>query len=209
VFDHVTLGVSDLAEATRFLDTMLEPLHLERYEAAGGVEWGDLSIVDGRPVTRNVTVGLAATADALRSGTIEGLELELVARPSGLGTITHLALGVAELDRARRFYDCVLGSLDVAIQTEEAGVVGFGDGESSLRLDAGRLPTTALHLAFAAASNADVDAFWRAGIEAGFRSNGEPGERAKYHAGYYGAFLLDPAGNNVEAVCHNRRAAPT
>jgi len=52
-----------------------------------------------------------------------------------------------------------------------------------------------------------VDAFHRAAIEAGFRDNGAPGERPEYHAGYYGAFVLDPDGNNVEAVFHDRSAA--
>ena len=59
-----------------------------------------------------------------------------------------------------------------------------------------------LHLAFGAGTNAGVDAFWRAGVDAGFASNGEPGERAIYHEGYQGAYLLDPNGNNIEAVCH-------
>jgi catechol 2,3-dioxygenase-like lactoylglutathione lyase family enzyme len=64
--------------------------------------------------------------------------------------------------------------------------------------------TVNLHLAFPAPDRATVDALHRAAVEAGFRDNGGPGERAEYHAGYYGAFVLDPDGNNVEAVFHDR-----
>jgi catechol 2,3-dioxygenase-like lactoylglutathione lyase family enzyme len=65
-------------------------------------------------------------------------------------------------------------------------------------------PTEGLHVAFAADSAATVEAFHRAGVEAGYTSNGAPGERPEYHPGYYGAFLLDPDGTNVEAVFHDR-----
>jgi predicted lactoylglutathione lyase len=68
----------------------------------------------------------------------------------------------------------------------------------------GRLPTTNVHIAFGAANNATVDEFHRAAVAAGYEDNGPPGERPVYHAGYYGAFVLDPDGNNVEAVNHNR-----
>jgi len=65
-------------------------------------------------------------------------------------------------------------------------------------------PTEHLHLAFSASENATVDAFHRAATEAGYRDNGQPGERPVYHPGYYGAFVLDPDGNNIEVVNHNR-----
>ena len=68
----------------------------------------------------------------------------------------------------------------------------------------GRPPTENLHLAFGVPDNATVDEFHRVAVAAGYESNGPPGERPVYHAGYYGAFVLDPDGNNVEAVCHNR-----
>ena len=67
--------------------------------------------------------------------------------------------------------------------------------------------TENLHLAFPAPDRATVDAFHRAALEAGFRDNGAPGERPEYHTGYYGAFVLDPDGNNIEAVFHDRSAA--
>ena len=65
-------------------------------------------------------------------------------------------------------------------------------------------PTEHVHLAFPSRDDATVDAFHRAALEAGYASNGAPGERAVYHEGYYGAFVLDPDGNNVELVNHNR-----
>jgi catechol 2,3-dioxygenase-like lactoylglutathione lyase family enzyme len=65
-------------------------------------------------------------------------------------------------------------------------------------------PTEAVHVAFPARDNETVDAFHRAATEAGFRDNGAPGERAIYHPGYYGAYVLDPDGNNIEVVNHNR-----
>jgi catechol 2,3-dioxygenase-like lactoylglutathione lyase family enzyme len=68
----------------------------------------------------------------------------------------------------------------------------------------GDAPTQHLHMAFPARENAKVDAFYRAAIEAGYRDNGPPGERRRYHPGYYGAYVLDPDGNNIEVVNHNR-----
>ena len=79
----------------------------------------------------------------------------------------------------------------------------FAGGGGSLSVVAGT-PTEHLHIAFGTAENATVDAFHRAATGAGHRDNGAPGERPEYHAGYYGAFVLDPDGNNVELVCHNR-----
>jgi len=81
--------------------------------------------------------------------------------------------------------------------------VQFRGESGSLSLVRGK-PTQHLHLAFPADRNATVDAFHRAATAAGYRDNGAPGERPVYHEGYYGAFVLDPDGNNVEVVNHNR-----
>jgi catechol 2,3-dioxygenase-like lactoylglutathione lyase family enzyme len=83
---------------------------------------------------------------------------------------------------------------------EHAQVVG---PTGSFSLVAGT-PTEHAHIAFPASDDAVVQAFHRAGTQAGHPSNGDPGQRPQYHAGYYGAFLLDPDGNNIEAVNHNR-----
>jgi catechol 2,3-dioxygenase-like lactoylglutathione lyase family enzyme len=90
-----------------------------------------------------------------------------------------------------------------ALQRPERAAFGSESGGFSLVLGT---PTEHAHLAFAAADDATVDAFHRAAVDAGYRDNGAPGERPVYHAGYYGAYVLDPDGNNVELVNHNRGA---
>ena len=79
------------------------------------------------------------------------------------------------------------------------------DAESgTFSVASGEHPTENLHVAFPATANETVDAFHRAATEAGYRDDGAPGERTVYHRGYYGAFVLDPDGNSVEVVNHNR-----
>lgn len=117
-------------------------------------------------------------------------------------SIDHLWIGVADLDAARRFYEQVapFGGLKRAAVLAER--VHFAAANGSFGLVA-REPTENLHIAFETHENATVDAFHTALTIAGYADNGSPGERA-YHPGYYGAFVLDPDGNNVEVVNHNR-----
>ena len=117
--------------------------------------------------------------------------------------IDHLHLVVRDLAASRRFYDAVLEALDVPLGG--AGETWFWADElfvSTAESEAalGQL-TGRCHLAFQAKDRAMVEAFHRAGLAAGGRDNGAPGERP-YHPGYYAAFLLDPDGNNIEAVFH-------
>jgi catechol 2,3-dioxygenase-like lactoylglutathione lyase family enzyme len=123
-----------------------------------------------------------------------------VCRTSRPGTIDHLSLCVRDVRRSRRFYETVVEPLGIASSGDN--LVSFAGPNGSLWLYEAE-PVENLHFAFAAPDNAAVDAFWQAGTTAGFIDNGPPGDR-KYHRGYYSAFLLDPDGNNVEAVCHNR-----
>jgi catechol 2,3-dioxygenase-like lactoylglutathione lyase family enzyme len=119
--------------------------------------------------------------------------------------IDHLWVGVSDLAASRRFWQTVAPALSVNI-TEDQGPrfhVWAGDRSFALVAD-GRLPTEHLHLAFPAADDETVAEFHRVATAAGYRDNGGPGERPEYHAGYVGAFVLDPDGNNVEAVNHNR-----
>ena len=81
-------------------------------------------------------------------------------------------------------------------------VMGFGREMPSFWLNEGATASEAQHVAFTARNRAEVDAFYKAAMAAGGRDNGGPGLRPQYHAGYYGAFVLDPDGNNIEAVCH-------
>jgi catechol 2,3-dioxygenase-like lactoylglutathione lyase family enzyme len=117
--------------------------------------------------------------------------------------IDHLWIRVADVAAAKRFYELVapFGHIRLNHDSPERGQ--FVGETGSFSVVAGT-PTRNLHLAFSADENATVDAFHAALTAAGYRDNGVPGERAIYHAGYYGAFVLDPDGNNIEVVNHNR-----
>lgn len=118
------------------------------------------------------------------------------------GHIDHLWIRVADVAAARGFYETIApyAGFELKKDGERAWFVGTG---GSFSLVAGT-PTEHVHLAFPARDNATVDAFHRAATEAGYRDNGPPGERPRYHPGYYGAYVLDPDANNVEVVNHNR-----
>jgi catechol 2,3-dioxygenase-like lactoylglutathione lyase family enzyme len=118
--------------------------------------------------------------------------------------LDHLGLTVSDLARSQRFYEKALAPLGYAVRAEYAGrFVGFGDRERpTFWLGEGAAPKTGTHVAFAAPNRATVGRFHAAAIAAGGRDNGAPGLRPQYHANYYGAFVLDPDGHNIEAVCH-------
>ena len=113
----------------------------------------------------------------------------------------HVTIRVADPAASARFYDTVFAPLGYATTSREGWLVEWEDFGFS-PAEPAKPPTRGMHLGFAAASRAEVDAFHRAGIEAGHRDDGAPGERPEYRPGYYGAFLLDPQGNSVEAVHH-------
>jgi catechol 2,3-dioxygenase-like lactoylglutathione lyase family enzyme len=119
------------------------------------------------------------------------------------GAIDHLWIRVADVDTATRFYETVAPYAGFRLKTRRDDRTQFvGDG-GSFSVVSGAA-TEQLHLAFPARDSPTVDAFHRATLGAGYADNGPPGERPVYHAGYYGAFVLDPDGNNVEVVNHNR-----
>ena len=124
---------------------------------------------------------------------------------AGPGTIDHIFLRVRDLDASRRFYETVSRPLSFGLWAvgSENDWVAFGRRTGSMWLTNGE-PTENVHLAFPAPDRATVDEFHRIALGAGYRDNGPPGERPRYHEGYYGAFVLDPDGNNVEAVFHDR-----
>ncbi len=115
--------------------------------------------------------------------------------------LDHVVIGVADLDRSRAFYEVALAPLGVSVVLDRPGYIGFGERRPFFFL-ADRDPTAGVHLAFVAQSRAGCDAFHVAAVAAGGTDNGAPGPRPAYHEHYYGAFVLDPDGNNVEAVCH-------
>jgi catechol 2,3-dioxygenase-like lactoylglutathione lyase family enzyme len=116
----------------------------------------------------------------------------------------HITIGVTDIARARAFYDAALAPLGIAYMCGEGeSFAGYGDGERAFFwLGLRDAPQTGVHVAFTAADRATVDRFHAAALAAGGEDHGAPGLRPQYHADYYGAFVLDPDGHNIEAVCH-------
>jgi len=112
----------------------------------------------------------------------------------------HVKLGVSDVEASKRFYTTVLGALEIPPLWENERGAQF----ANLVVVEAEEPTVPLHIGFVARSREEVDAFYRAGLDAGYRDNGPPGIRDQYSsedAGlYYAAYLLDPDGNNIEAV---------
>jgi catechol 2,3-dioxygenase-like lactoylglutathione lyase family enzyme len=120
------------------------------------------------------------------------------------GAVDHLWIRVADVEASKRFYETIAPHTGIALGTDTSERAGFNGEPGSFSVLTGDHLTENLHMAFPVDENQAVDAFHQAALEAGYRDNGEPGERPEYHAGYYGAFVLDPDGNNVELVNHNR-----
>jgi len=119
------------------------------------------------------------------------------------GPIDHLWIRVADLEASRRFYETVAPYTGFVLRSQAPDRRSFAGGGGSFSLVPGT-PTEHVHMAFPATDNTMVEAFHRTALAAGYRDSGAPGERPVYHEGYYGAFVLDPDGNNVEVVNHNR-----
>ena len=120
------------------------------------------------------------------------------------GSIDHLWIRVSDVDASTRFYETVSPAAGFRVGRETGERTLFACVSGSFSVLAGDEPTEHLHLAFTATDNETVDRFHREATAAGYRDNGPPGERAVYHEGYYGAYVLDPDGNNIEVVNHNR-----
>lgn len=124
--------------------------------------------------------------------------------------LDHIGLPVSDYERSRAFYTKVLAPLGYTLQkdvdlSDEAGpggYAGFGLNRPQFWIGTGKPFTGRLHVAFVAADRSLVRAFYAAALAAGGQDNGPPGLRPHYHADYYGAFVLDPDGHNIEAVCH-------
>ena len=124
--------------------------------------------------------------------------------------IDHLGVGVRDYDESVAFYSAALAPLGLELVAETGGdnrAAGFGyQGRDDFWIHEGR-PAGRAHIAFEAQSEEQVEAFHKAAVDAGARDNGQPGLRTEYSATYYAAYVLDPNGNNIEAVFHG--AAPT
>ncbi len=118
--------------------------------------------------------------------------------------IDHLWLRTPSVEAAKRFYETIAPVVGLQLAYDTPERVRFTDGVGSFSFVQGDEPTENVHYAFGVADRATVDEFHRVATSAGYEDNGEPGERPQYHPGYYGAFVLDPDGHNIEAVFHDR-----
>ena len=123
--------------------------------------------------------------------------------------IDHIGIGVSDFGRAKAFYEKIFAPLGYRLvmevtpeQTGDYAAAGFGDAKPDFWIGGTDQPISRSHVAFAAKDRPAVDAFYKAAIAAGAKDNGPPGLRPHYHANYYGAFVLDFDGHNLEAVCH-------
>src|SRR5262245_37672693 len=118
----------------------------------------------------------------------------------------HVGIATTDLSASERFYRTVLSALGIEPGHADAALVEWEDWDIG-PTDAEHATTRGLHVGFRAGEHAQVDAFWQAGVDAGYRDAGAPGPRAQYGPSYYGGFLLDPDGNSIEAVHHERENA--
>ena len=123
--------------------------------------------------------------------------------------IDHTGIAVSDFDVSKRFYDAALAPLGASLVmmvpeefTDGLKVGGYGYDRPQFWLHEAAEPGPGRHYAFTADTRAEVDAFYESALGAGGRDNGAPGLRPHYHPNYYGAFVFDPDGNNIEAVCH-------
>jgi catechol 2,3-dioxygenase-like lactoylglutathione lyase family enzyme len=123
--------------------------------------------------------------------------------------IDHVGFSVSDYSRSKTFYEMALKPLgyklimEATAQTTGMPAAGFGsDGKPDFWIGGEGMLEKPLHVAIAAKDRASVDAFYRAALAAGGKDNGPPGVRSHYHPNYYGAFVFDPDGHNIEAVCH-------
>ena len=230
MFDHVGVAVSDLAASERFYRTVLSVLGIEPSHAdAELVEWEDWAIgpTDTKhPVTRGLHVGFRARdraqVDAFWQAGIDagyGNDGGFLLDPDGnsvhavhvegqdalsAGYVDHLWIRVRDPQASRRFYTTIAPHAGLRLTHDEPGRVQLSGPDYSFSLVRDERPLTEhVHLAFPAREDATVRAFHAAALAAGYQDHGAPGERAIYHTGYYGAFVLDPDGHNVEVVNHN------
>jgi len=118
--------------------------------------------------------------------------------------LDHIVIAVRDFATSKAFYSAALAPLGIKIVKQHEGMAGFNqkDERGGFWISGAGAPPGSIHLAFVARNRAEVRAFYDAAIAAGARDNGAPGLRPQYHPDYYGAFVLDPDGHNIEAVCH-------
>jgi catechol 2,3-dioxygenase-like lactoylglutathione lyase family enzyme len=125
--------------------------------------------------------------------------------------IDHIGVAVSDFNKSKAFYTTALSAIGYGLLMEfpvavtgSSDVAGFGEPpKPDFWIHSGTPNKPPVHIAFRVRTRAQVDAFYKAGLAAGGRDNGPPGLRPHYHPDYYGAFVLDPDGHNIEAVCHS------
>jgi catechol 2,3-dioxygenase-like lactoylglutathione lyase family enzyme len=234
MFDHVDVHVSDLAASRRFYtealglptsdgdfvewgdfgiearDDLTRNLHIAFGVAdrdAVDAWWNRMTEAgyrsDGEPGERPQYGPTYYGAFVLDP---DGNSVEAVHHDTSVaGEIDHLWLRTRDVAAARRFYETVAPVVGIRRKHDSPERVQFAFDRGSFSFVHGDDPTQNAHLAFGVADFPTVEAFHRVATGAGYRDNGAPGERPQYHPGYYGAFVLDPDGHNVEAVFHDRR----
>ncbi|MHB8690203.1 MAG: VOC family protein [Solirubrobacteraceae bacterium] len=176
------------------------PTHVERFGQAG-IKAG---LANDGPAGPRPDYAVDYYAAFLKDG--DGNSFEAVyrdgERPSG--SIDHVAIRVHDLEASTAFYSTIgaAAGLTISRQIGDRATFSVGASDGSLLVIAGE-PTQNIHIAFSG-DDGDVRGFHGDAIAAGYRSNGEPGERSRYHDGYYAAYVLDPDGNNIEVVNHHR-----
>jgi catechol 2,3-dioxygenase-like lactoylglutathione lyase family enzyme len=242
MFDHVTLRVTDLADATRAFAAVLDELELTQTTRSPSFSvWGNFALTqtdEEHPIARRVHIAFVAPTRAhvdrfgpagVKAGFADdglpglcphyadddyaaflkdgaGNSFEAVYRDGERprGNIDHVAIRVNDAEASTAFYSTIgaAAGLTIRRQTADRATFSVGASDGSFLVIAGE-PTQNIHVAFSGGDD-DVRRFHADATAAGYRSNGEPGERPRYHDGYYAAFVLDPDGNNIEVVDHHR-----
>jgi catechol 2,3-dioxygenase-like lactoylglutathione lyase family enzyme len=242
MFDHVTLRVADLADATRAFAAVLGELEIKQTTSTPSFSvWGNFALTQTdaeHPIAQRVHIAFIAPTPAHverfgQAGVAAGFADDGPAGPrpdyaddyyaaflkdragNGFeavhrdgerpkGNIDHVALRVEDVEASTAFYSTIGAAVGLTMrrQTADRAVFSVGASDGSFLVIAGE-PTQNVHIAFSGEDDA-VRRFHADATTAGYRSNGEPGERPRYHEGYYAAFVLDPDANNIEVVNHHR-----
>jgi len=136
--------------------------------------------------------------------------MSALVKQKGIAELDHISAPVRDLKKARRFYTAALGAIGMKINMDVSSAFGMGSKKQLIFwISRARNASGHGHYAFRVERRDDVDAFYRAALEAGGKDNGGPGPRPDYGPEYYAAFVLDPEGNNIEVVCYAKKRSRT
>jgi catechol 2,3-dioxygenase-like lactoylglutathione lyase family enzyme len=242
MFDHITLRVTDLADASSACGAVLDALEIEQTTSTPSFSvWGNFALTttdEDHPIARRAHIAFIAPTTAhvdrfsragIDAGFVDdgpagprpsyaedyyaaflkdaaGNGFEAVHRDGQRphGNIDHVAIRVNDVEASTAFYSTIGAAAGLTIRRQAADRAAFtvGASDGAFSVVAGP-PTQNIHIAFSGEDD-DIRRFHADATAAGYRGNGEPGERSRYHDGYYAAYVLDPDGNNIEVVNHHR-----